>query len=369
MRAIDEGDQGTSDPQLWLHLKQGSEELAGKTSVAHDTIDPTWPRTEAICVDSASTDGQVLCVEIRDDWPHQDPELLNTGCIPLPSQLGAQTVELDRGCTVSYTVVTAPLTGRLDAQKCDALMRDPSHIFRRMWHAEPWRFRRDGQPTCFERRRDQKDREQPPHEYFQETKMGTNCNSNWFEGCPGNLGRVNQPPHFTAMAPALLGFDETIDWFCNKEHQYFSTGLYGNDHAGNCANSNNNILALWGDRLQYNICRNLEWQTCAAQGKLPGQGGVGMRFAYAPMDLDLNAYGGAGKELGHCRGWKPDYMPQGCPDGYATDDIFFLEVCLFNQICANGEEVFRLAVGQFFVCDFSPTKFDELARLLLEPPI
>jgi hypothetical protein len=60
---------------------------------------------------------------------------------------------------------------------------------------------------------------------------------------------------------ALLGFDETIDWFCNEEHKWFDTGAYDpKNHAGNCVNSNNNILSLYGERVQYNICRNLEWQ-------------------------------------------------------------------------------------------------------------
>ena len=78
-----------------------------------------------------------------------------------------------------------------------------------------------------------------------------------------------------------------------------------------------------------------EWQVCAAKGLVPGQGGVGMRFSYAPKKLEV--YGKA-KSLGDCRGWKPDYMPAGCPDGYAKDDVFYMEVCLFNQICSNGKE-------------------------------
>ena len=31
-----------------------------------------------------------------------------------------------------------------------------------------------------------------------------------------------------------------------------------------------------------------------------------------------------------------------CDNGYATDDIFFLEVCMFNQLCKNGDELFGL---------------------------
>ena len=64
----------------------------------------------------------------------------------------------------------------------------------------------------------------------------------------------------------------------------------------------------------------------------PAQSGFGMRFSYPPKLLDVY---GRHKSIGSCRGWKPKYVPD-CSDGYTTDDIFFLEVCLFNQMCANG---------------------------------
>ena len=65
-------------------------------------------------------------------------------------------------------------------------------------------------------------------------------------------------------------------------------------HAERCVRANVNILSLYGDRLPYNICRNLEWQMCAAQGKLPGQGtnldgtrDRTIKFAKAPRELEL----------------------------------------------------------------------------------
>ena len=60
--------------------------------------------------------------------------------------------------------------------------------------------------------------------------------------------------------------------------------------------------------------------------------------------------------------------PAPCGDADATDDIFFLEVCLFNQICSNGHELFRLQIGQHWQCHFDEERFDELRRILLEPP-
>jgi len=53
--------------------------------------------------------------------------------------------------------------------------------------------------------------------------------------------------------------------------------------------------------------------------------------------------------------------------GYATADIYYLEVCLFNQICTNGPTIFSVATGVEWRCDFSPTRFDELQRILQTP--
>ena len=78
-----------------------------------------------------------------------------------------------------------------------------------------------------------------------------------------------------------------------------------------------------------NICRNLEWMVCAAQGKVPGQGDDRViRFAKAPNTLELSG-------LGQCRGWVPEDRPAGFVFGYATADIFYLEACLFSQMCVH----------------------------------
>ena len=59
----------------------------------------------------------------------------------------------------------------------------------------------------------------------------------------------------------MLGFDESIDDFCAFERdRYQDTHLYPNNHAGSCVNANHNILSIYGDRMPYNLCRNLEWQ-------------------------------------------------------------------------------------------------------------
>ena len=54
-------------------------------------------------------------------------------------------------------------------------------------------------------------------------------------------------------------------------------------------------------------------------------------------------------------------------------DVYHLEVCIFNQICANGRELFRLSRAEEraglkrFTCHFSEAGFADLQRLLLAP--
>ena len=143
-------------------------------------------------------------------------------------------------------------------------------------------------------------------------------------------------------------------------------------HAERCVRANLNILSLHGERLPYNICRNLEWQTCAALGKLPGQGtkldgtfSRTIKFAKAPNTLELVR----NNRLGVCSGWVPSKKPEGGIYGYATDDIFYLETCLYSQVCSNGHELFDLAPGESFTCHFTPALFRELQEILLTPHV
>ena len=70
--------------------------------------------------------------------------------------------------------------------------------------------------------------------------------------------------------------------------------------------------------------------------------------------------------FGHCSG----YTNAPCNDweGFANDDIFYLEVCLFSQICENSDKLFEVDVGERFVCDFSPDGFEDLKSMLVEGP-
>ena len=113
------------------------------------------------------------------------------------------------------------------------------------------------------------------------------------------------------------------------------------------------------------LCRNLEWMVCAARGQLPGQGGPTIIFSIAPNQLDPNPNGP--KPFGQCRGWRPAGIG-GCGTGYATDSIFYLEVCVFNQICSNAWELWSVRRGDPFRCELSDDGFRGLQALLLETP-
>ena len=73
-----------------------------------------------------------------------------------------------------------------------------------------------------------------------------------------------------------------------------------------CVHSGFNILSLYGARVPYNICRNLEWQVCAAKGRIPGQNSKKIVFGKKPSELDPNP--GGGKPLGTCGGWVPAWL-------------------------------------------------------------
>lgn len=256
------------------------------------------------------------------------------------------------------------MKGNLNAAMCHAMLHDPKHLFRRMWAADAWGKMSEG-PPCWSKVRDQSWLRQPSHEYFEQVVTGANCNTNWYEGNNGWLGRSNVLPRFGGKgegAPAVLGFDESIDRICLR-------GQHCREHADCCVKHGYNILSLYGDRVPYNICRNLEWQVCAAKGLLPGQPQSAPTIIFARAPNSIAPDGSQGQPLGQCGGWKPERRPQGGAYGYATEDIFYLEVCLFNQICRNGARLFELGEGDAFICDFDRAAFDELEVLLSQTPI
>ena len=238
------------------------------------------------------------------------------------------------------------------------MLHDPTHLFRRMWAAEEYGKMSQG-PACWNRKRDQSTVEQDSHTYFADVASGRHCQTNWFEGNGGSLGIAERLPTFSGSGAALLGFDDTIDRVCHK-------GEGCRWHAECCVKRSYNILSLYGQRVPYNICRNLEWQACAAKGLLPGQKDSQIVFAIEPSSVTPD--GSNGRQLGVCGGWTPAKKPTGGAYGYATEDIFYLEICLFHHICRNGEELFQLRAGDVFVCDFSHEALGELEIMLSQTP-
>jgi len=204
--------------------------------------------------------------------------------------------------------------------------------------------------------------------YFQEAWRGTHCQSNWYEGNPGGtLGAMGQPPTFTADAVALLGFDETIDKYCGQHRKTNpdAKNFGGYAHARNCVMANLNILSLYGTRVPYNICRNLEWQVCAARGKLPGQASPTIIFSHEPSQLDPRGQ----QPFGKCRGFREEGVgPCNNDQGYATVDIYFLEICIYNQICKNSKSLFKVKEGQRWQCQLDEGRFNELQAMLIAEP-
>ncbi|KAL3927918.1 MAG: hypothetical protein SGPRY_002610 [Prymnesium sp.] len=144
-----------------------------------------------------------------------------------------------------------PKLDQLSVETCEAAFNTPSHLFRRMWDRQARTQSRPGEPACWDYRRDCGVQACPlkAEKFWEETRTGYHCSDNWYEGSGDAHG------DFRAAAPALLGFDDDIHRVC----------------VGSCDNAGFNILELFSQQVPYNTCRNLEWQVCAAQGKLREQ--------------------------------------------------------------------------------------------------
>ena len=256
----------------------------------------------------------------------------------------------------------------LTSAVCRAALRDPTHLFRAMWAAD--RESSVQSPQCWDVPRRRPNATGPPGalDGFDERVLsGSAClrgrfDENWYHTVgPPHVRLVrdtvytHRRPEYTAPALGLLGFDDSFEQHCGSE----TARRLGAPTA--CALANFNVLSV--EERRYNLCRNLEWQACAARGLLPGQGGSGIVFSVAPGSLLLPKYDHTPssplrRTFGQCGGLLPNTC-RACT--YANDDIFFLEVCLFDQICLNGPDIFRIRVGERFECIFSPDGFRTLA--------
>jgi len=417
----------------------------------------------------------------------------------------------------------------LTREVCRAALRDPTHIFRTMW-AEHREVAHENNQPCWDSARDAargaRSEASTVHRHawndsFDSRVLSgaacerTRSDAHWYHTVgPPHVKLVRDGPsthprpNFTAPAVALLGFDDSFNTHCASSDENIT-------RAGAviaCALANFNVLSV--EEQRYNLCRNLEWQACAARGLLPGQRGLGIVFSVAPNSLELPLHQDYGRDsplpmhpppppppppalppmpgLSHltapssppassppCASWEGmtqlrqgqfcfhikdnatcrtsflrserinagaatrcEFIDSGCirarknwncvptlsppvspllrppqpsllakspvpslppaanpplptkmpsspppppprrtfgvcggliPDycsscSYSNDDIFFLEVCIFDQICENGADLWRVAVGERFECVFSPEGFTTLMSILRQPP-
>jgi hypothetical protein len=163
-----------------------------------------------------------------------------------------------RSSPYAHTVPSLPLTacGTLCAHfRCELVWADPTSRLHDLWGSTGWRVRqRPYGSACWG---DDGER------FFEAAWEGTECATrNWYTGNEGDLGDPYGGPaspttrlaRFTEDAPAVLGFDESIDHYCVSRGGWNPGGVSG--HAISCVRANANILSLYGDRIPYNTCRN-----------------------------------------------------------------------------------------------------------------
>jgi len=217
----------------------------------------------------------------------------------------------------------------LNPGRCDSLMRQHGGKMWKMFAYGGWSFRREGESGCLS---------QPG--FFEDLLSGRICGRNWYDG-------VTSIPDYPRPAPALLGFDETIYAFCSAETGKNEGPFYQDNYglAHRCIKANENVLRTMNG---WNICVNFQWQTCAALGKLPGQGNREIHFSIAPKDLDVGLF----------------EHPTSLVGDYAISDVYFLEICTYSHVCRNRNVLFSLGIGEIFVCDFDEAAFYEFRSLM-----
>jgi len=212
-----------------------------------------------------------------------------------------------------------PPSSFLTSAKCSAMMRDPNHKFYKLWaNGGIGNIRRRGQQACWD----------VPwtDNWFDFVAEGPNCGQPWDWTGP------NMP-----SAPTVFGFSETMASYCNEK----SGGYNGGDPGNACRRAGINILRING----WNMCRNTEWMMCVAQKKVGSVRGE-IVFSLAPGSLDIDVFNAN-------------------PNGYQENDIYYLEACVLNEMCSNGEEIFAAGVGDTFVCDYDRARWNAAAAALM----
>ena len=396
----DEGAFGTSDPVLWLYEGQANFATLQKSAVVMDSLAPEW--AGVMCVSSAPRADGRICFDIRDDFdpdfPPDQPPLLHFGCTDEPTPVvnaaaaaaaaaatsgvstaafnawssEAVTLRLSGGATLTLQLVptqvapppappSPPSPPRPPpppphppclSEWCgtfDSWVADRHSKFHGMWGGA-WVYRKRHEDGCW-------GGGAQAAAFFASLLSGDACDRNWVKGSAAP--QLDDRPAFTAAAPALLGFDETILDYCSQLLGWDMDGFDGADLndwlATRCVAANRNVLRLLDGAAPWDMCQNLQWQMCALLGRLPMQDGAQVSFATAPRDARLEWW----VDPDHTH---PTYKP--VADGYALSDVYFAELCVTYTLCANRAELWSLDVGEMFVCEFDEPSFWNLARQL-----
>lgn len=232
----------------------------------------------------------------------------------------------------------------------DALLEDDTTKFWAMW-GQAYRLNRGGGGNCWDWQSGGASR------FFDDTLEGRTCDRNWLEGA---FGRREDRP-FQKPSQALLGFDESIVEQCST---LLGVDPWGDNQdlnlklADRCQRAKRNVLRLMTG--SWTMCQNLEWQLCALQGKLPGQGGKAIAFATRPRDVQLEWWANPSTHPSYpCQqgGWCD-------PGAFTVGDVFFAEIMVAYKICSNGARLLELEIDEPFYCQLDRDRYLNLANRL-----
>jgi len=241
------------------------------------------------------------------------------------------------------TLVVAP-TLHPRTQEWDNVLATPRAKIYSMFAAHGWLTRRDGRESCWG---------STPLAFFDDAFHGERCQSTDWHDKVFDQWR----PRLSPPSRALLGFEDSLSDFCKRRSpsgwrgEHASTVGYGERaFVHTCVEARLNVLRMMGG--SWNMCENLRWVMCAANGKLRGQAegrGV-LTFANAPKDVEPHKHVWH-NQMGH---------------EYSPDDVFYAEVALLSMACSNHDALWALSAGDDFSCELDRVDYDHLATMLIE---
>ena len=208
-------------------------------------------------------------------------------------------------------------TGRLSSSMCSDLIRDPKHKFSGLWGTgwDYWadrKYRWPGQRACWQLE---------TTNWWDWVATGPKCQQDW-----GN----------NLDAPTVFGFARSMTRFCDQR------GGSGGDPGSACRSAGFNILRIG----KWDMCRNTEWMICVVLGEACQAGRrceTEIIFTEAPGELSIDEFNSR--------------------EGYFTeDDVYYLEVCLLNEMCSNHDDIFTTRDGGSFFCQFDAGRWRRAAR-------